>query len=236
MPRKSRNNGKVATSNKLPARVIQSNADRRTQIPARYKKMCGGGHNVNWGYYLQLLQTLPEEDGTICIYDKIREIEEREKLPFESLIKFVRKLHEAQGTMRWEKEPISTQSGNGSFHCWLEDKDGMIIDPHFKEYDDMMKMPRCNGRAKVYEEWSPKQQKEKLKNLIPEVMENIEENATRNNIPKEAVMAIIAANPGFRACPLNAWCMKSIRPELRFVIGNMGFRSRDDPNKVWWEY
>ena len=244
MPRKSRNNGKVATSNQLPARVIQSGADVRRQLNSKGKSKNNivrpfgvfGKNALTFERAIHLLSTLPEEDGGVCIYDKIIELEEREKLPRECLVKVVRHMNEVSGRARWKRSPPETATGDGSFHCWLEDADGMIIDPHFKEYDDMMKMAHCNSRAKVYVEWTDEQQKEKLKNLLPDIMENINENAKRNGIPKRFVMAIMAGNPGFRACCVNAWSMKSLRPELRFVIGNMGFRSKDDPNRVWWEY
>tara|TARA_R110002153_G_C13238153_1_gene490480 strand:+ start:408 stop:1142 length:735 start_codon:yes stop_codon:yes gene_type:complete len=244
MPRKSRNNGKVATSNQLPARVIQSGADVRRQLNSKGKSKNNimrpfgvfGQNALTFERAIHLISSLPDEDGVMCIYDKLIELEEREKLPCECLVKFVRNMNEVSGRARWKRAPPETATGDGSFHCWLEDADGMIIDHHFKEYDDMMKMARCNSKQKVYVEWTDEQQKEKLKNLLPDIMENINENAKRNGIPKRAVMALMARNPGFRACCVNAWSIKSLRPELRFVIGNMGFRSRDDPNKVWWEY
>lgn len=244
MPRKSRNNGKVATANQLPMRAIQSGADIRVQLNAKGKEKNNivrpfgvfGNSVLTFERAINLLSSLPDEDGVVSIYDKIIELEEREKIPRESLVCFVRNMNEMGGRTRWNRAPPETGKDDGSFHCWLEDKDGMIIDPHFKEYDDIMKMPRCNSREKVYIEWTPEQQKEKLKNLIPDILENINKNAKQNGVPKEVIMTIMAGNPGWRACCVNAWCIKYLRPELRLVIGNMGFRHRDNPNRVWWEY
>ena len=273
MPRKSRNNGKVATSNQLPARVIQSGADVRRQLNSKGKSKNNimrpfgvfGQNALTFERAIHLISSLPDEDGVMCIYDKLIELEEREKLPCECLVKFVRNMNEVSGRARWKRAPPETATGDGSFHCWLEDADGMIIDHHFKEYDDMMKMARCNSKQKVYVEWTDEQQKEKLKNLLPDIMENINENAKRNgieftikstDIPGVKIRETIKEGLGRKytswkaieypkVCPIFGfdldWGMNgrqhnSLRPELRFVIGNMGFRSRDDPNKVWWEY
>lgn len=180
----------------------------------------------------EMLSIIPSNVCGSKLYDEIRKVEDRFGIRPETLINIVRKRQEG----RWGKAPVDTSDDNGSFHMWLEDEDGDIIDPHFEEFVGMMKMPNCDSREKVYSKWTDEEQKEKLTNLIPGIVRIIKRNCDVNGLGMREMMMILALRPQFRCCPMNAWCMKSVFPELKVCIGNMGFRSKDDPEKIWWEY
>lgn len=167
-------------------------------------------------------------------YDTIRAFEVVNGVEPETYINQIRALHEGRG--RWEKKAPDLSYDGGAFHAWLEDADGNIIDPHFPQYDGMMKMPNCDPHQKVYSEWSTADQIVKLKHLIRRSKEIVNRNMVVNGLSEQEVINILAHNPIFRCCHQNAYTMKCLRPELKYKIGNMGFRSRDDPNKIWWEY
>ena len=171
------------------------------------------------------------------IYDEMRAYEVADGVAPETYIDIVRDAHSQSSVGRWSKSDIQRDGMlNGSFHCWVEDPDGNIIDPHFPQYDKMMLMNRCDGSRKVYSEWSIPDQIQKLKMLTPRIKRNISENAISNGIPPELMLMVMEDKPQFRCCHVNAFAIKAQNPEYKFKIGNMGFRHQTDPDKIWWEY
>lgn len=173
------------------------------------------------------------------LYDYLESKCEVRNVSFPKLIALVRASNERG---RWSRTSPNTSAHNGAFHMWCENDDGEIFDPHFKQFDGMCKMSNTNSREKVYHKWTEAEQKEKLTNLIPGIMRILKKNCAANNMPMEPMMAIIAINPQFRCCPMNAWCIKAMardnreKQKLKICIGNMGFRSNENPEKIWWEY
>lgn len=245
MTRKSRSNGRIPTKNRARKAAIENRADTRPHISARCREVLEQTKSLTAGLprgwtpqkiinIITPLASIEEEaEGELCLYDELRKLEIHHKVPKELFVKFVRNMNP---NGRWVKREVNTDHDNGSFHMWLEDEDGTIIDPHFPQYDKLCKMPACDPQQKVYVKWSEEQIAEKLRNLIPWIMETIRGNAERNGVPKELIIATIATSPQFRGCPVNAWCMKVLRPELKVCIGNMGFRSIEHRDKIWWEY
>ena len=171
-------------------------------------------------------------------YDALRQYEIDNGLPDGKLINWVR---HSQGNSRslghrFAKEPINTSASGMCFHAWIRKPDGSIHDPHFKEYELMMKMPNCDANEKVYDEWSPSQQKEKLRNEMPSLIDTMKLNMDENNQTKKEIAEFLIANPQYRACIFNAFCYKIIHPECEIVIGHMGFRNKKTPSIIWWEY
>lgn len=167
-------------------------------------------------------------------YDYLQSACESRGINFNEFITNLRNAnyHEA----RWAKADPNTSADNGAFHMWLEDEDGNPIDPNFPEYAGLCKMPNCDAEQKVYHKWTEAQQAEKLRNLIPSIMKVIQDNCDINGLSKPEMMGILALNPQFRCCPMNTWCLKHFKREGKVCIGNMGFRSKDDPSRIWWEY
>lgn len=169
------------------------------------------------------------------IYETLRQYEMDNDLTDGSLVNWVR---HSQGNSRhrFAKEPIDTSANGMCFHAWIRKPDGSIHDPHFVEYDYMMKMPNCDANEKVYEEWSPTQQKEKLRNEMPSLIDTMKINMEEHNETKKHIAEVLIANPQYRACIFNAFCYKIIHPDCEIVIGHMGFRNKKTPSIIWWEY
>jgi hypothetical protein len=213
----------LKAKNRAPAAVLSNHSS-----PSTY----GRGTNYSKTIINSIYENAPEEP--YMLYDYLEEKCDELEINFTKLIASLRKSAEDNG--RWDRVEPNTDKDSGSFHMWLEDANGKIIDPHFREYDGLCKMSNTDGRKKVYHKWTEAQQKEKLKNLIPDILAVIKANCKQNEIPMREMMAILAYRPSFRCCPMNAWSLKSVMPELKVCIGNMGFRSKEDPNKIWWEY
>lgn len=169
------------------------------------------------------------------IYETLRQYEMDNDLTDGSLVNWVRH-SQGNSIRRFAKEPIDTSANGMCFHAWIRKPDGSIHDPHFKEYDWMMKMPNCDANEKVYDEWSPTQQKEKLRNEMPSLIDVMKDNREINNSTNTEIAEFLIANPQYRACIFNAFCYKIIHPDCEIVIGNMGFRNKKTPSIIWWEY
>lgn len=179
-----------------------------------------------------IVENMP--DDPLEMYDYLEEACAIYHIAFNSLLKDIRAA--CLDGAKWNREEPNTSADNGAFHMWCEDENGNIADPHFKEYDKICKMPDCDPNRKVYHKWSEEQQAEKLRNLIPSIMKVINDNMELNGLGRMEMMGILALNPQFRCCPMNAWCLKAYKRDLKICIGNLGFRSKEDPSKIWWEY
>jgi hypothetical protein len=149
-------------------------------------------------------------------------------------------LFQSNIVVRWGREPIDTSAEGVAFHMWIEDEEGNIHDPHFEEYDNLMFLHNCDGSQKVYAEWSAEQQKEKLKNLLPSVMfainNDLATKTKRTQEEKQEFIEFLSTTGMFACCPLNAMAKKRLNPTWTIKIGSLGFRSIEDPEKIFWEY
>lgn len=183
---------------------------------------------------IHLLTILANGESDSRAYDAIREYEIENGFEKEYLINYAR--HSADTEVQFDREKVNTSADNGSFHAWIRKADGTIRDPHFPEYDTLVKMPNCDASQKVYHEWTPEQQEAKLKNSIPRIMKNIRANMEANDKTMEYICQRMVNRPAFRSCIINAFAYKYTHPDSEIVIGNMGFRNRKTPHLIWWEY
>jgi hypothetical protein len=182
------------------------------------------------------LNALTNADGgaTPKTYKQLTQYELENGIPAGKMVNFVR--HAGCLKTKFAMEGVNTSADNGTFHAWIRRPDGTIYDPHFEEYEDLAEMPNCDALQKVYHEWSPAQQKEKLTNSIPRIMRNIRANMEANGMTMREIAEVFCERPGFRSCIINAYCYKLIHPDSEIVIGHMGFRNKKTPEIVWWEY
>ena len=210
------------SANRMPQRSINARANCRIK---------GKKTNETRAILEDIWENAPNEGH--LIYDYLMAACAERGINANELIRTLRDI--GVHTQRWEKATPDTSADNGAFHMWLE-VDGKPLDPEFPEYEGLCKMPNCDPEQRVYHKWSKEKQAEKLRNLIPGIMKVIKDNCDINGLSKKEMMAVLALNPQFRCCPMNTWCLKHFKPDGEICIGNMGFRSKDDPDRIWWEY
>ena len=182
-------------------------------------------------HLVSVIHSLPEKGG--ALYRELLKIEEHFGVDKEYLVRFVRR----KSSGRWARDPVNTDAEDGAFHCWLVDEEGVIEDPHFKAYEEAMLMPNCDANQKVYSEWTEEEQRTKLFNLLPGMIARFKENGDRLGWSVAATMKFHSEHPRELCCPMNAWAIKAQNPKRWTIkIGNLGFRSKDNHRKIWWEY
>ena len=108
------------------------------------------------------------------------------------------------------------------YHCWLTLPNGDIIDPHFKEYDELVRN-RGLEPVKVYVPASKMIQELILTRLTTWMIQECEEYKYFDLIPIR-----------YKHCAMNAFVlMKTKYPEATYTVGSMGFRYG---NGVMWQF
>ena len=109
------------------------------------------------------------------------------------------------------------------YHCWLTLPSGEIIDPHFKEYDELAKRVGAKP-VKVYVPASKLIQELILTRLTTWMMQECEKYKYFDLIPIK-----------YKHCAMNAFVlMKTKYPEATYTVGSMGFgRPRTG---IFWQF
>jgi len=124
-------------------------------------------------------------------------------------------------------------------HWWcVSKKDGSIIDPHFKEYDEIKESYGFKKNIpNSYKEFSTTLQVEILqfvyKNYILKKLQTIEES--RLTLSKQDVLNMWCEHPRFKNCVTNAYgYWMNNKQDCVLRIGSMGWEKSD--GSIWWEY
>ena len=120
-------------------------------------------------------------------------------------------------------------------HAWCENKDGEVVfDPSFGEYKFIKMVNKLEGE-KQYE-------------IVPEmsgkVMECIKihikdfkktSKALGKPMSFENIMKMFLKYPKFGCCFLNAYSYKFANPEVKLMVGKMGWKKKNS-EEIFWEY
>ena len=133
-----------------------------------------------------------------------------------------------------DKSP--TKDTERSFHCWIANQEGDIIDDHFEEYDEIIKVRGLRNEP-VYMPFNIEKQKKIWRWFKKQLKEDTDFGGIKHGYEyfvKERRKAT------FQRCTFNVLINLELMKfkgdsNYRIVIGSMGWRYKNSDD-VWFEY
>jgi len=128
-----------------------------------------------------------------------------------------------------DKSPIN--ESDKSFHCWIANKEGDIIDDHFEEYDYIKKVRGLKDEP-VYLPFNEEKQKAIWKNFKKQLKKDKGYGGTKHGYE---VFVKKYKRVTYQRCTFNVLINLEKNPDYRIIIGSMGWRYKNSDD-VWFEY
>tara|TARA_R110000823_G_scaffold270717_2_gene390270 strand:- start:4528 stop:4896 length:369 start_codon:yes stop_codon:yes gene_type:complete len=115
-------------------------------------------------------------------------------------------------------------------HAWCENKDGEVVfDPSFKEYKFIKMVNKLEGenQYEIVPELSGK--------VMACIKIHIKDFKKNNKMSFENIMKMFLKYPKFNCCFLNAYAYKFANPEVKLMVGKMGWKKKNS-GEIFWEY
>ena len=129
-------------------------------------------------------------------------------------------------------------------HAWCEDVEGNVVyDPCFKWYDYICNLHGCAKKKKRHYKVQANMKETVLKIVKSHIKEGKQIGLWKDfKSGMEFWRDFLEGEDEFEdkengegKCFINAYCYKYFHPEVKLMIGSMGFE-KDKSNEVWWEY
>ena len=127
------------------------------------------------------------------------------------------------------------EGGNfsGDFHCWIENMDGKVVfDPVFRHYKEICKMRGLDIKKPHRFAWNNQDKWCRYFTMSQDIKECKTEpvRSAIRHIPPQPLCC--------RGNSINYFVSHLRADDSKYIIriGSMGWESKRDPNKIWWEY
>ena len=118
-------------------------------------------------------------------------------------------------------------------HAWIEMPDGSIKDWYFQDYDNIKRLWNCEGRAYYYP--NPEKFSLPMRGIIKKMVKIAKKYIPERYPNAEAVFKDFYNEPKAGHCFMNAYAYKYFNPEVKLMVGSMGWASKKT-GKIHWEF
>lgn len=118
-------------------------------------------------------------------------------------------------------------------HAWIEMPDGSIKDWYFQDYDNIKRLWNCEGRAYYYP--NPEKFAPAMRHIIKKMVKTAKKFLPEVYTDAKAVFEDFYNEPKAGHCFMNAYAYKYFNPEVKLMVGSMGWASKKT-GKIHWEF
>ena len=128
---------------------------------------------------------------------------------------------------------LRIEVGSLDAHAWIEMPDGSIRDWAFHRYDIIKNIWNCNDRAYYYP--NPTEYQVPFRKIIKRMVKAAKKYCPEEFPNAEAVFKDFYLCPKAGHCFMNAYAYKYFHPEVKLMIGSMGWEKKRT-GTIYWEF